>query len=219
MSGMNLAGYQKKQAAVGKSTRLIVNSGWMEQHPLARAEWIKFLALFFNKEKLAAQKFDAIEAKYVEVKKLAAQAKDNPTVFCGLPFKGTWYTPKGESYMAQFLRDAHANYYWNDTKGTGSHPFDFETVFAKANQGKFWLNVSSATNLKDVESKDTRFTKFAAFNQKQVYNNNKRINAGGGNDYWVTGFVNPHLVLSDFVKIFHPELLPNYELTYYQKLK
>lgn len=219
MSAMNLAGYQKNKATMGKNTRLVVNSAWLEKHPLARAEWIKFLAVFFNKEKLANQKFKAIEAKYLEVKKQAAQAKNKPTVFCGLPFKGTWYTPKGESYMAQFLRDARADYYWNDTEGTGSHPFDFETVFAKANQGKFWINVSSATSLKDVASKDSRFTKFAAFNQKQVYNNNKRINAGGGNDYWVTGFVNPHLVLSDLVKIFHPELLPNHELTYYRKLK
>ncbi|WP_299461656.1 ABC transporter substrate-binding protein [uncultured Microscilla sp.] len=219
MSSTHTAGYQKKQAVMGKSTRLIVNSGWMEQHPLARAEWLKFLAVFYNKEKLAAEKFDAIEAQYLQVKKLAAQAQKKPSVFCGLPFKGTWYTAKGGSYMAQFLRDAQSAYFWNNTSGSGSHPFDFETVFAKAHNGDFWLNVSAAKSLKEIHNKDARFTKFAAFNQKRIYNNNKRINAGGGNDYWVTGFVNPHLVLRDLVKIFHPELLPEHELVYYQQLK
>jgi len=29
---------------------------------------------------------------------------------------------------------------------------------------------------------------------------------------------NPHLVLADLIKIFHPELLPDHELYFYQQL-
>ena len=41
----------------------------------------------------------------------------------------------------------------------------------------------------------------------------------GGNDYWESGAVSPHLILADLVKIFHPQLLPDHELVYYQKLE
>ena len=51
-----------------------------------------------------------------------------------------------------------------------------------------------------------------------VYNNNARLNENGGNDYWEGGISNPNLVLADLIKIFHPELLPNHKLFFYQKL-
>ena len=37
-------------------------------------------------------------------------------------------------------------------------------------------------------------------------------------DYWEAGISNPDVVLSDLIKIFHPELLPNHQLFFYQKL-
>lgn len=46
MSGVFAADYQKHQATLGGSTCLVVNTEWLEQHPLARLEWVKFLALF-----------------------------------------------------------------------------------------------------------------------------------------------------------------------------
>lgn len=45
------------------------------------------------------------------------------------------------------------------------------------------------------------------------------LNENGGNDYWESGVTNPHLVLADLIKIFHPELLPDHELYFYQKLE
>ncbi|MDZ7649613.1 MAG: hypothetical protein U5K54_21990 [Cytophagales bacterium] len=32
---------------------VVINAEYLEKHPLGRAEWIKFMALFFNKEKEA----------------------------------------------------------------------------------------------------------------------------------------------------------------------
>ena len=32
---------------------VVINGSWMEQHPLGRAEWIKFVAAFYHKEKEA----------------------------------------------------------------------------------------------------------------------------------------------------------------------
>lgn len=218
MSGVFAADYQKHQTTLGGNTCLVVNTEWLEQHPLARAEWVKFLALFYNKEKMASQKFQEIEAKYKEIKQQVTQVTQRPTVFGGIPYKGAWYVARGESYLAQFIKDAGADYLWKDTQGTGSMPLDFETVFAKAHASNYWLNVGQAQSLPGLLSKDERFAKFAAFQKGKIYNNNRQLNKNGGNDYWTTGLVNPHLILADLVKIFHPDLLPQHQLVYYKKL-
>ena len=49
--------------------------------------------------------------------------------------------------------------------------------------------------------------------------NNLQVNKFGGNDYWETGLVEPHIVLKDMIKIFHPDLLPDHELVYYKSIE
>jgi iron complex transport system substrate-binding protein len=72
--------------------------------------------------------------------------------------------------------------------------------------------------LKDVIVEDNRYGDFKAFRKGNLYNNNARVNANGGNDYWQSGISNPDVVLSDLIKILHPEILPNHNLFYYQKV-
>jgi len=218
MSGVYASVYNKYQEALSGSTNILVNTEWMEEHPLARAEWIKFLALFYNKEKLANQKFKKIESDYLRIKKLAQNVHRKPTVFGGLPHKNTWYVARGNSYVAKFLKDAGADYIWKDIEGVGSYPLDFERVFEKAYQCDYWLNVGVAKSKEQMLNQDSRYAQFDAFQNDAVYNNNAQVNKQGGNDYWMTGLVNPHIVLADLVKIFHPQLLPEHKLFYYKKI-
>jgi iron complex transport system substrate-binding protein len=53
----------------------------------------------------------------------------------------------------------------------------------------------------------------------QLYNNNLRRSAKGGNDYWEGGIMHPDLILRDLIKIFHPEALPTDTLVYYRRLQ
>ena len=46
-----------------------------------------------------------------------------------------------------------------------------------------------------------------------------RAPAGGGNDDWESGVVNPDAVLHDLVNIFHPGLLPDSAMIYYRRLR
>ena len=52
-----------------------------------------------------------------------------------------------------------------------------------------------------------------------VWNSSLRATAGGGNDYWESGVVNPDAVLHDLVNIFHPGLLPDSAMIYYRRLR
>ena len=69
-----------------------------------------------------------------------------------------------------------------------------------------------------MQASDERYAAFGAFDSGRVYNANARLNAHGGNDYWEKGLVEPHVVLADFIRILHPERLPEHALEYYRKL-
>jgi iron complex transport system substrate-binding protein len=196
-----------------------INAEYMEDTPLGRSEWLKFTALFFNKEEEAEKIFAKIAKKYEDIATKAKAVKNRPTVFLGFNFKGTWYTPGGNSYVAKYLADAGANYLWSEDKSSGSLPISFEAVFERAANADYWLNLRQSWNsLKDVVTEDNRYGDFHAFKKGNLYNNNARLSANGGNDYWQSGISNPDVVLSDLIKIFHPEILPNYNLFYYQKV-
>ncbi|MFH2141314.1 MAG: ABC transporter substrate-binding protein, partial [Bacteroidota bacterium] len=64
---------------------------------------------------------------------------------------------------------------------------------------------------------DSRLSNLKAYRQGNLYNNNNRVNNSGGNDFYESGAVNPHLILKDMIYIFYPELIPYHELYYYKK--
>jgi iron complex transport system substrate-binding protein len=126
--------------------------------------------------------------------------------------------PDGDSYMAHFLKDAATTYHWGQVQGKGSLHLDFERVAPVALQADFWLNVGYVDTNADILARDVRYQDFRPFQQGSIYNNNKRVNDLGANDYWESGAVNPHLILADLIRILHPELLPKHELVYYKQL-
>jgi iron complex transport system substrate-binding protein len=191
---------------------------WMEPTMLARAEWIKFVGLFFDKDREADSIFRSIEAAYSLAIKEAAEVDYRPSILTGNNFKGTWYMPGGESYLAKLILEAGGDYYLKDDPSNGSLPLSFEVVLDELINADYWIG-PSATSLKELEMMNERYTLFKAFQEGNVYTFDKRISENGGNDYWETGMVRPDLILKDVIKIVHPELLPGYELYYYKKLQ
>lgn len=200
--------------------KVVVNAEWMDTSPLGRAEWLKFIAAFFNKEAEAETLFTKIAQEYQELAALTAAVSQRPTVFTGSAYQGTWYVPGGQSYAAAFLRDAGAVYLWSDDTSTGSLPLAVEAVFEKAQNADFWLNVGFFVgSLDDLKAMDARYADFAAFQNGNVWNNDAKTNPNGGNDYYESAVLHPALVLADLIHILHPDLLPDHELVYYRQVK
>lgn len=205
-------------AAVGLPVAL--NGDYAEATPLGRAEWLKFIALFFNREAAATAEFARIRDRYAELVELTGDRRDRPTAFVGFSYNGTWYAPGGRSYAAQFLADAGAAYLWADADATGSLPLDFESVYARAAAAEIWLDGDpNWETLQDVRQADPRYTQFVAWQQGQLYSHTARLSPGGGNDYWESGAANPDVVLADLVGIFHPDLLRDRDFVYYRRLE
>ena len=66
--------------------------------------------------------------------------------------------------------------------------------------------------------KDERLGDFNALQSGKVFNSINRITRGQANDYWESGIINPHLILADLIAIFHPDLLSDHQLFYYQQI-
>ncbi len=200
---------------------VVLNGDFVEQDPLGRTEWMKFLALFFNKEGDASDLIDAVAEEYQEVAALAANAEEEPTVLVGSVFNGTWHVSGGNSYTARLIEDAGADYLWSDEGDIGSIPLDFESVLAQAADADYWINPDNSFwfSVEDVLASDERYGDFAAVEAGRLYNNNAIVNESGGNAFYEAGAANPHIVLKDLVKIFHPDLLPDHELTFYRQIQ
>jgi len=198
---------------------VVVNAEWLETTPLGRAEWVKLMAALTNREALVNKKFDSVVKTYDSLVQLGRQAKTHPHVIIGTPFKGSWFLPAGDSYMAHFIEDAGGGYNWANTKGNGSLSLNFESVAPEALTAEYWLNIGYVNSKQEILAKDTRFASFRSFKTGNLYNNNKKTNDLGSNDYWESGAVRVDVVLEDMISILHPELLSGHTLVYYRQLQ
>ncbi len=198
---------------------VVLNAEYLEKHPLGRAEWIKFMALFFNKEKEADSAFQFIEKEYLTTQALAGKNSSRPTVLSGIVYGDAWFMPGGKNYAAQLLNDAGCNYLWKETESNGFLEISFESVFAKAKDADLWIGVGSYKSLKEIEASEKRYALFKPFKEKNIYSFNARQGAKGGSEFLELGYLRPDLILKDLVKIAHPELLKNHQLYFYKKLE
>jgi iron complex transport system substrate-binding protein len=198
---------------------VVLNAEYLEKDPLGRAEWIKFMALFFNKEKQADSIFQMIEKNYRSTKVLVDKVKNRPTVLSGVVYGDAWFLPGGQNYAAKLLNDAGFDYLWSDTPSHGFLELSFESVYEKAHAADFWIGVGTFSSLKGIENADYRYTRFEAFQNKQVYTSNARTGAKGGTEFMELGYLRPDIILKDLVKIAHPDLLKDHELYFHKKLE
>ncbi|MDM8159740.1 ABC transporter substrate-binding protein [Labilibaculum sp. K2S] len=194
--------------------KLAYSLSWMEETPLGRAEWLKFTAAFFNKEKLADSLFKQTEMNYKQLKAKVVNLKTKPNILLGWSYKGIWYVPGGKNYMVSYLRDAGANYFLFDDETRGNIPMSVESVLDQCSQADIWIYPGISKSLNDIENSGEIFTQFKAFKNKEIYNIYKRTNDYGASDWWETGSLRPDLVLKDFIQVLHPDLLPQ-DTTYY----
>lgn len=206
------------QVLKGNGIKVVANAEWLEETPLGRAEWVKYLAAFTGDEDKAAKVFDQIETDYQAVAATAEKSGTPVSVLPGQMFNGVWYMPAGDSYVAAMIDDANATYAWADTPGTGSVQLSLEEVLSKGRDAEVWLMSSDVQTLADVTADDPRYAEFTAFTKKAVWSNNARIGPGGGNDYWETGVTRPDLVLADLVKVLHPDVQLDHQLVFYRQL-
>lgn len=189
-----------------------------EKTPLGKAEFLKLFGILLNQEEKAEQLFQEIRSNYLELKTFAEQQQVKPSVFADIMRGDIWYMPGGESFAAQYFKDAGADYLWSDHSEAGSLKLNFEQVFEKAAHADVWMNAADLHSLTHLQQAYIHHDWFDAFKNARVYSLSNRMSPAGANDYFETGAVRADWVLKDLVHIFHPTLLPDHSLYFYHQL-
>ena len=196
---------------------MLPHLGYKELTPLGQAEWIKVVGLLTGNPAEANSIFQSIEQRYNELKSLVDTVSARPTVFSGEMRGGNWYAVGGNSFLAQLFRDAGGDYFLKDNKESGGVTLDYETVYTNAAHADYWRIVNSYDgdySYDVLKEQDKRYMDFDAWRKHGViYCNMKEV------PFYEKMPVEPEVVLSDFIHVFHPDILPDHEPRYYHLLK
>lgn len=191
---------------------------YMEQKPLEKTAYLKLFGKLFGKEKIAEKKYAQIEKNYTDLKKLAATAKSQPKVLANEMYGDIWYLPGGKTFTANYIADANANYILKGNTEEKAVTMSFEEVYAKSKETQYWINAGNHLSKKELLNMNSFYGKLDVFNKGKIYGVNAKEKQKA-NDYFESGVVRADLILKDYIKIFHPELLPDYQLTYMKELQ
>ena len=197
---------------------VVYNYEWVEKTVLGRAEWIKFFGELFDLREKADSIFNEIKTEYLRCAELAGSATNKPKVLSGAPYKGTWYIPGGQTFMAEFYNNSGMDYFYKDNKDNFSLALSLETVMGNFLSSDIWVGVDVKT-YEALASQDERLMLFKPAKTQKVYHYLNRTTTTGGNDFWESAMLRPDILLKDFIRIAHPELLPDWELYYLGELE
>ncbi|MFV8225991.1 ABC transporter substrate-binding protein [Christiangramia aquimixticola] len=198
---------------------VLYNGDWTEKTPLGKAEWIKFFGVLLDKQKEADSIYGQIKSEYISAKKLAKSATEIPKVLSGSMFNDKWYLPHGNSWQAQFIKDANAHYIYENTEGDGSLALAFESVLEKSENVEIWISSGQYESYEQLFNESEHYKRFKAVKDQEVYSVSLTKGATGGILFYELGPQRPDIILKDLISIFHPDLLNNYQPVFYKPLQ
>jgi iron complex transport system substrate-binding protein len=196
---------------------VVANTEWLEPTALARAEWIKYLAVFLNEERAAQRTFGAAKTRYraLSARAQAEPMASRPLVMTGRSTRGAFVIAGGRSYVAALIADAGGRYVWADNTAVGSATVDLEIQVRRAADAAIWINGGGWASRAAMLEDEPRYAELKAWRDGQVWVYERRQTSTGANDYWSRSVSHPDLVLADLVKIFHPALVPDHAFEWY----
>jgi iron complex transport system substrate-binding protein len=199
---------------------VVANSEWLEPTPLARAEWLKYMAVFLNEEATAQSLFAPMKSRY---RALSARARSQPeasrpSVMTGFSTRGRFTIAGGRSYVAALIADAGGRYVWSDDPAPGGASVDLEAQIQRAAGADIWINGGGWKNLAAMTNDEPRYAAFKAHRSGQVWTYERRLTPSGANDYWSRSVSHPDMLLADLIKIFHPSLLGDRPFEWYMRV-
>lgn len=195
---------------------LVECAEYMENSPLARAEWMKFYGMLFGEEAKTDSLFAVVDENYHALKAEAAKAGEGLSVLIDKIVGSVWYVPGGKSTIGQMVQDAGGHYPWANDSHSGSVSLPFEAVLEKAGDAEVWIyryNSDHKQTYKELLSEHRGYNQLKAFADRHVYSCNVEQTL-----FYEESPFRPDWLLSDFIQILHPNIPNKVPLRYYQKV-
>ena len=196
---------------------IIECADYMETSALGRAEWMRFYGRLFGCPERADSLFEAVERRYLALAAQTRKVNKRPTLLCETLYGASWHVAGGRSTLGKLYRDAGADYLFAGYPESGSVPLPFETVFDRAQDADVWLikyNQPQELTYDQLRSDYAPYARFRPFRKRRIYGcNTQHVR------FYEEVQFQPDRLLADLIKIFHPDLLPSYNLHYFCPLK
>ena len=204
-SGEGLADYRKLEQFGIKVLHLY---DYMEQHPLARASYVRLMGALTDRRAQADSVYAAVSAAYH-----ALVTEGATKVLINAPYRDAWYIPGRDSYMYRLVADAGGEIL-GSASGTNSSVISLEAAVELYSRADLWLNPGQFASINDLRSLSPILKDLPPL---RVYNNNLHTTPEGGNDFYESGAARPDLVLNDLRSIINNNAGPE-NLHYYIEL-
>jgi iron complex transport system substrate-binding protein len=171
-------------------------SEYLEEHPLGRAEWLRFFGVLLGEEHKADSLFEGIVQRYDRVRS-QVRRDSMPTVLFGSYWNGQWFVPPGNSYMAKLIDDAGGGYVFADRKGEGNITVDMETMITVGGNADVWGMIAAmgpTVTDQDFTQGDERLAGFKAVQEHRLFIGNTATS-----DLFGRALVEPDLVLAELM--------------------
>ena len=155
-------------------------------------------------------------------------------ILVNIPYKDQWFVPGQDSYLTTLFKDAGGEILGAKAGSSISDQISVEAAYSLSKEADLWMNVGWCRTLEQLLSVNPLFEDFIMNIQENaaaigysnkdrtdathiVWNDNKRLNAKGGNDFWESGVVRPDILLRDLIGIFSED--GGYTPVYYKAIK
>jgi iron complex transport system substrate-binding protein len=168
-------GAQGNAALRDAGLRVVLVAEYLEEHPLGRAEWIRFFGVLTGQEQMADSLFDAIEQRYLAQVALASTDTVHPVIFFGSQWNGQWSVPPGNSYMARLIADAGGRYAFAHRIAPGNIDLDMETLLATLDTVDNWGMITAVEGdlfPRHLTRNDPRFERLGVVQQFHFFGGN-----------------------------------------------
>lgn len=196
---------------------LVECAEYMENSPLARAEWMKFYGMLFGEEAKTDSLFAVVDQNYHALKAEAAKAGEGQSVLIDKMVGSVWYVPGGKSTIGQMVKDAGGRYPWANDDHSGSISLPFEAVLEKGGDAEVWLyryNSDHQQTYKELLSEHRGYNQLQAFADQNIYSCNVEQSL-----FYEESPFRPDWLLSDFIQILHPNMTNKVPLRYFVKIE
>jgi iron complex transport system substrate-binding protein len=191
---------------------VVVCNDFLETDPLARLEWMKFIAAFYDKQQEAETYFNSIEKKIDDIKTQVMLSSRFASVLWASIFMGNCYVSGGESYVAKMVEMAGGNYIFKDLAGSAASSISLEELYARGKDCNVFIYASTPpyiNSIKEIVDNGPVLADLPIIKSGEVYCFQPWF-------YQISD--KPDEIVQDLAYIFHPSRFPGYQLKHFQLL-
>tara|TARA_B100000925_G_scaffold291660_1_gene280631 strand:- start:5157 stop:6224 length:1068 start_codon:yes stop_codon:yes gene_type:complete len=188
---------------------------FMEQSPLAKAEWLKVFGIVFRKFEPSEKIFLDIEKNYNKQLSKKNEMPNSLKVLVAQEYEGNWYIPGENSYIYKMLDSLGVKALLSQGV-KGRKKVSRDQIIKSLEAADIWLPQSNEKNAEKL-FKYLGVSK-GHFKNLRVFNITNKVDRKGSNDFWQTGALRADYVLNDLRQIMSSNSESYLNLKWYEKL-